>query len=161
MLATFQNELSNTLIENLATMKTLFFLLTFTLFGCSSNSQVEEPTIDNTDYVKSGMEFHWDWKLPQAIEEYTKAIEQDEGNCKAYFCRGVAKHDSGDKKGAEKDWIEARIYGCTETAGDFYFDRAVRHYDSGDTTRACEDWHTAEEYGESLATTFIKSKCSK
>ena len=142
-------------------MKTLFFLLTVILLGCSSNSQVEEPTIDNTDYLKSGMEFHWDWKLKEAIGEYTKAIEQDEENCKAYFCRGVAKHDSGDNLGAEEDWIEAKIYGCTESVADFYFYRAVRHYDSGDTIRACEDWHTAEEFGESLATTFIKSKCSK
>lgn len=50
-------------------------------------------------------------KSKLAIEEYNKAIELDSVYADAYFNRGVARYESGDRKAAYRDFIAAKRIG--------------------------------------------------
>ena len=92
-----------------------------------------------------------------AIQDYSKAIEINPNDAKAYIGRGAAKDDLEDYRGAIQDYNKAIEINRNDARA--YIVRGLAKLQLGDKDGACLDWSKAGELGDSRAYDMIKQFC--
>ena len=82
--------------------KYILFLFIYISCICSINGQDQNSTA--IGFYTSGLDSYNKQNYEDAVADYTKAIELNEGFAEAYFQRGCAKHNIDDYKGAVEDF---------------------------------------------------------
>ena len=123
-------------------MKSYYFLLLAVVFFISCIDKKQE----SKDFVKAGIRKNLDSDYKNALIDFTKALEFDNTNSEAYFCRGNAKFNLGDLKGAKVDYDKA--IELNPSYADAYCNRANIKFYEGDKDGACEDYKKAEKLGK-------------
>jgi len=82
--------------------KYILFLFIYISFIWSINGQDQNSTA--IGFYTSGLDSYNKQNYEDAVADYTKAIELNEGFAEAYFQRGCAKHNIDDYKGAVEDF---------------------------------------------------------
>jgi len=104
------------------------------------------------EYLQSGNAFFEQGNLPQAVADFTKAIETDPNLGKAYNNRGFANAAQGSLPQALADFTKA--IEINPTAADFYHSRGYVYSRQNDLTHAIADFTKALEIDPSLAKAY-------
>lgn len=74
----------------------------------------EKKTVDNYGYNTEGVSKADLGKYAEALEAFTKAIEEDPNNFVAYFNRASVRMKLGDINGARLDFKQCEILDCSD-----------------------------------------------
>ena len=92
-----------------------------------------------------------------AILDYTKAIEINPNDAKAFLNRGYSKAELKNHYGAISDFTKAiRI---DPRYADAYINRGIDKKIIGDLKGACADWQKASQLGDQEATQWVREEC--
>ena len=83
--------------------------------------------------------------LRQTIAKYSKAIKVKTDQPKAFYCRGTAKYQLEDYRGAVDDFTKA--IECKPDFSNAYVNRAWAYFMLGSKAEAIQDLHRAQELG--------------
>ena len=118
-----------------------FLLLAFVfLISCVDKKQ------ESRNLVKEGIKKNINSDFKNALIDFTKAIEYDNSNSEAYFCRGNVKSTLSDYKGAIIDFDKA--IELNPSYADAYYNRGDIKFMRGDKDGACADYKKAEKLGK-------------
>jgi tetratricopeptide (TPR) repeat protein len=132
-------------------MKKLLLLLIFIL----SNFVLFSQTSD--DYCLKASEHIKIKDYKSAILEFNKAIDLNQENAWAYYCRGIAKNMLKDYRGAITDINKAIYY--DPKSGHFYISRGIVKIKLNQLEDACLDFGKAGELGIDKAYEMINEYC--
>lgn len=109
------------------------------------------------DYLGKAEQFLDKGDFKNAIDNLTKALEQDPNLVTAYTYRGVARAATGNDKGAISDYTKA--IEINPKSASSYVSRGLSRIKIGDKNGACSDWKKADELGWPNAKGLIQSYC--
>ena len=137
--------------------------LSIITLGCQLNNENEIPLA--TQYFNQGTDNYEQGNYQGAINDFTKAIENNPQERYAYLNRGVAKAKLEDYQGAVADHTKAiEIYPEFVSA---FEERGTAKESLNDLVGACLDWRMAEDLFESGerdgggkdSLEWVKNKC--
>lgn len=99
------------------------------------------------DWFKNGYAFQNAGNYKQAIEAYSRAIELDPNDAKAYSCRGIAYNNLGDHRQAIRDYD--RAIELDPKYAWAYVGRGNAYFHRGDDEQAIRDYDRAISEGRS------------
>ena len=111
--------------------------------GFSYIQRADAPylTLGAEEYFRSGIKAGQRGQYPEAIEDYTKAIERKSDYAEAYYFRGLTYHSKGEYDQAIKDFTEA-IKRKSDYVEAFCF-RGGTYYSKGEYDQAIKDFTEA------------------
>jgi tetratricopeptide (TPR) repeat protein len=92
-------------------------------------------------YIKRGNDFYEKSDYPNAIKEYTKALQLDPKNADIYFVRGYCNRQIGENLRAIADYTKA--VEIAPNFSDAYYNRAWTYSEEGEYDKAVEDYTKA------------------
>nr|NJM04561.1 tetratricopeptide repeat protein [Desulfobacula sp.] len=110
------------------------------------------PGISQEDWYEKGLFFNRTGQYDKAVEAFSKAIEADPGNAKAYNNRGAVRYIQGRYDDAVKDYT--RALDLSPDSASFYINRAAARFKTGDYDKTLADYDRALQLDPASADAF-------
>lgn len=116
--------------------------------------EVKDEVKTGSSAVEQGDKSFESKNFTEAINFYSKALENSPEDMKTLNSRGVARSESGDYKGAEEDFNRA-LELMQKRLSDLYENRGYAKFKSGEYEKATADFNRALEFNSNSTTAKI------